>query len=348
MDSFLAKFPVDHWRPRFGPIVHKHYSDVHQNSKKTGMMIMEPGCPKKFNVIMQKDDPCANIGSMEINLKAHCMTLVGSTGLEYVQHKGTGDSDVKDFTTGDHASAYDLTCRCHKLRSFQIGLTKNGDLTNKNKNETDIRHAWIKTLGMPDCGDEVHEEMANFLCHLIAYQPPYPERFGGAFSTGRAVGAIPRSARTNGGAIAKIVNSYGNPSSSSTGSHSVRSPIQLPPQTPTVEERVSAIQMGPSASASSNMPWLDNVAIPHQAAIGASTQAQSDSPPRAAVATTKASLTNVMGEMVRVAPEMATSLIYYQHSGSVHIQMENGTKYVRPPEEAIKDLVQLTKGGEFQ
>ena len=60
MDSFLAKFPVDHWRPRTGQIVHKHYSDVHQNSKKTGMMIMEPGCPKKFNVIMQMDDPCAN------------------------------------------------------------------------------------------------------------------------------------------------------------------------------------------------------------------------------------------------------------------------------------------------
>jgi hypothetical protein len=268
MDRYLASFSVSHWRSRHGSIVHRSYSDVQQTSKRIGMMIMEPGTPKKFNVILHKDDPFANIDSIENMLKAHFMVCVGSTGLEYIQHKGHKDSDVKDFSTGDHASPWDLIVRCHKLRSFKVGLTKNGDLTGR-KNETDLRHAWIMTLGMPNCGNEIHEEMANFLCHLIAMQPPYPERFGGTFSTGRPIAAIPRSA-TRQPFIANIVNSY--PSSSSTGSHSVRSPIRLPPETrTTVEERVIALEMARSASASSNMPRLDNVAIPHQAAIGAST-----------------------------------------------------------------------------
>jgi hypothetical protein len=60
----------------------------------------------------------------------------------------------------------------------------NGDLT-RNNNETGLRHAWIKPIGVPYATRELQEEMANMLCSLVGYIPPFPEALGGLQAIGR-------------------------------------------------------------------------------------------------------------------------------------------------------------------
>lgn len=141
-DMYLSSFPPSHWR--FEVVKNKPYHDVVQDTKRSGMMVLEPGLAPKFNLTMDMDDPKANIGATHVALQNHFMLAIGSSGKELTKptEKET-NLDVKDR---DHASQYDIIFRTVMLRTFTMGLTKQGDLTRK-KNETGLRHAWIKALG---------------------------------------------------------------------------------------------------------------------------------------------------------------------------------------------------------
>ena len=185
MATFLSSFPASHWRPRVGAVIKMSYPRFPQLDKQAGIMVTEPG-GVKFNIILNMDDPVANIEVMHARLRNHFMLgprpwTIGSSGNEITHNSGKG--------TGDHASQWDIIFRTAKLRTFKMGLTKHGDLT-LSKAETGIRHAWIAMHGWGNPTEEEKQEMANFLCHLIGFQPPYPKSFGGALPTPAIGGGI--------------------------------------------------------------------------------------------------------------------------------------------------------------
>ena len=171
MATFLSSFPASHWRPRVGAVIKMSYPRFPQLDKQAGIMVTEPG-GVKFNIILNMDDPVANIEVMHARLRNHFMLAIGSSGNEITHNSGEG--------TGDHG--FQWIFRTAKLRTFKMGLAKHGDLTHS-KAETGIRHAWIAMHGWSNPTEEEKQEMANFLCHLIGFQPPYPNSFGGALPT---------------------------------------------------------------------------------------------------------------------------------------------------------------------
>ena len=80
----------------------------------------------QFNVIMHRQDPMANIDAILLALKGHILLLKGNNGEDYIiQTTKDTNPDVKP---GDHASQKDIIFRTPKLRTYKLGLTKNGDL----------------------------------------------------------------------------------------------------------------------------------------------------------------------------------------------------------------------------
>ena len=128
MAKYLSSFPASHWRPGNGELLETSYAHFHQLEKVAGIMILDINEHSvQFNVIMDWRDPKANIDAMYVALKGHLMLLNGSDGQDciYQTTKDTNDQVKK----GDHASQWDIKFRTGKLRTFKLGLTKNGDLS---------------------------------------------------------------------------------------------------------------------------------------------------------------------------------------------------------------------------
>jgi hypothetical protein len=311
VDRYLASFPASHWRPIAGKILRQPYTILTREGKKVGMLVREPTGTGKVNLIMHKDDPLGSIYSIQALLKGHPIVCRGATGLEVMQHVGYKNEAVKD-KTGDHASPFNIVFRTVKLHSYTIGFTKNGDLTNT-KGETGLRHAWIETLGMPDCGSEILEEMVNLLCLLVGHEPPYPDQLGGKIKLyvpaqrWGSIGAVP-------GQLA--LGTYNRQLRTFTRNHDY-------PSTPAEFHRQPLV---PSDSAT---------------AVGTAT------------ATFAAELTDrLVGAAKRVQESVATLVIktatFYQDSGMVHVETRGGARYVKSAEQTIEDLEQVATAEEIR
>ena len=173
MQDFLTSFPASHWRPWDGPILHQSYKTLDQADKRLHRMVHDPAKTGNFNIIISADDPMADIKLMLGSLVSHCM----------LAKNGLGNPIYSEAAKppGDHASPYNIIFRTLKLRSFEMGLTKFGDVSRSGQDTYRVRHAWIRPWGMCDTSvtREVVEEMANMLCHILGFMPAYPEQFGG-------------------------------------------------------------------------------------------------------------------------------------------------------------------------
>ena len=181
MQNYLAAFDASHWRQPHGKVMYKAYKDLHRDRKKVGMMVMEPHPHAeghwKFNIIMHKDDPRADIHVMEKRLLQHCMLCVGGSEKRLIIQFNKEEHKCH----GDHASGVNVVFRTYKLRTYEMGLSKWQDETNKGNDTYGLRHAWIsfKSWLNDMHNEEMEQEMANMLCHLTGYMPPYTEAFGG-------------------------------------------------------------------------------------------------------------------------------------------------------------------------
>lgn len=125
MRKYLASFEDSHWRPACGSLIHTSYVAFPQGQKQVGMMILDYS---QFNIIMDMNDPKANIEAMHTALRRHIMLCRDSDEHEII-YQTNKDKNPK-VLKGEHASQWDILFRTVKLHSFKMGLTKNGDLSN--------------------------------------------------------------------------------------------------------------------------------------------------------------------------------------------------------------------------
>ena len=170
MATFLSGIPASHWRPRVGAIIIKKYGYLLRCEKQAGVMVTDDS-GVKFNIILDSGDEAADILVLHRRLLQHFMLCPGSSGREMLHIS-------EKATEGDHASPWDIIFRTAGLHTYKMGLTKNEDMT-RSKQDTGIRHAWIQVFGWV-ANQEEKQEMANLLCHLVGFQPAYPQSFGGA------------------------------------------------------------------------------------------------------------------------------------------------------------------------
>jgi len=91
MANYLAEIPPSHWREADGEVRYENYQNIHRWRKQdqitervfSGLMVMEnngegKNLSTKFNIVMDANDPLADIEVLEANLNAHIIQCVGS------------------------------------------------------------------------------------------------------------------------------------------------------------------------------------------------------------------------------------------------------------------------------
>ena len=118
MAKYVASFPPSHWRLAHGTVtttvVVGPYKKVHQDTKQAGMMVFEPHAQYpssnwKFNVVMKRQDPKANIEAIAAALHINPLLAIGSCGRQLTFNT--------QKTKGNHASEYDVIFRTMKMRT---------------------------------------------------------------------------------------------------------------------------------------------------------------------------------------------------------------------------------------
>ena len=218
MGEYLHGIPAHHWRPgrkvENGPF-HKLHNRDH---RLVGMMVYESRASSlwKFNVVMAADDDLANLDKIEEGLREYPMLATGSSERVLI-HK-------PQKPEGNHATNHTLRFRTWKCRSCTIGLTMHGDLT-RSGNDRGIRHVYIQN-DMNTTNESLAQEMANLLCHLVLYTPPYPDAFGGLdYHKGHRQHLVCSPSPSSPGALP----SAPRPSSSSGSRGAAPEPVQIPP-----------------------------------------------------------------------------------------------------------------------
>ena len=171
MGEYLHGIPVHHWRPG-RKVENGAFHKLHNRDQRlVGMMVYESRASSlwKFNVVMAADDDLANLDKIEEGLRDYPMLATGSSQRVLI-HKF-------QKLEGNHATDHTLKFRTWKCRSCTIGLTMHGDLT-RSGNDRGLRHAYIQN-DMNTTNKSLAHEMANLLCHLVLYTPPFPDAFGG-------------------------------------------------------------------------------------------------------------------------------------------------------------------------
>ena len=225
MGEYLHGIPGQCWRPgrevENGPFHKLHNRD----ERKEGMMVYESRESSsdsesslwKFNIVMAADDPLANLDKIEEVLRGYPMLATGSSQRVLI-HKF-------EKLAGNHATDHTLKFRTWKCRSSTIGLTKHKDLT-RSGNDRGIRHVYIEN-NMNTTNESLAQEMANLLCHLVLYTPPFPDAFGGLdFHKGHRVQHLVRSPRPS---TPGALPSAPRPPSSSGSRGAAPEPVQIPP-----------------------------------------------------------------------------------------------------------------------
>ena len=245
MGRYLHGIPADQWRPG-RTVEYGAFHKLHSRDKRlVGMMVYESmnGFLWKFNIIMAADDELANIEKIEEKLRDYPMLAIGSSQRVAI-HKF-------QKPTGNHASDYNLQFRTWKCRSCAIGLTMHGDLT-RSGNERGLRHAYIQSL-MNTTNPSLAQEMANLLCHLVLYTPPYPKAFGGLECHKGHMQHLVRSPSPS--SPAALPSAPRPPSSSgSRGAAPVSEPVQIPSTSIAPQVRQPLPPQPPSWAAASQPP----------------------------------------------------------------------------------------------
>ena len=225
MGEYLHSIPDNHWRHgrevKYGAFRTSHNRDERQD----GMMVYESrestsdsaSSLWKFNIVMAADDELANLEKIAEVLRGYPMLATGSSQRVLI-HKF-------QKLEGNHATDHTLKFRTWKCRSSTIGLTMHGDLT-RSGNDRGIRHVYIQN-DMNTTNESLAQEMANLLCHLVLYTPPFPDALGGLdYHKGHGVQHLVRSPRPSSpGALP----SAPSPPSSSGSRGAAPEPVQIPP-----------------------------------------------------------------------------------------------------------------------
>lgn len=170
----------------------------------------------KFNIVMAAGDEFANLDKIEEVLRGYPMLATGSSQRVLI-HKFQKPK-------GNHASDHTLKFRTWKCRSCTIGLTMHGDLT-RSGNDRGIRHVYIQN-DMNTTNESLAQEMANLLCHLVLYTPPFPDAFGGLdYHKGHRQHLVRSPSPSSPGALP----SAPRPPSSSGSRGAAPEPVQIPP-----------------------------------------------------------------------------------------------------------------------
>ena len=212
MGEYLNGIPAHQWR-HGRKVEYGKFHKLHQRDKrKAGMMVYESRESGlwKFNIVMAADDNLANLDKIEEVLRDHPMLALGSSEKVLI-HKA-------QKLEGNHATNHTLRFRNWKCRSCTMGLTMHGDLT-RSGNDRGLRHVYIQN-DMNTTNRSLAHEMANLLCHLVLYTPPFPDAFGGldyhkvSSPSPSSTGALPSAPR---------------PPSSSGSRGAAPEPVQIPP-----------------------------------------------------------------------------------------------------------------------
>ena len=177
MGEYLHSIPDNHWRHGREVKYGAFQKSRNRDERQEGMMVYESrestsdseSSLWKFNIVMAADDDLANLDKIEEGLRDYPMLATGSSQRVLI-HKFQKPE-------GGHATDHTLRFRTWKCRSCTIGLTMHGDLT-RSGNDRGIRHVYIQN-DMNTTNESLAQEMANLLCHLVLYTPPFPDAFGG-------------------------------------------------------------------------------------------------------------------------------------------------------------------------
>ena len=218
MGGYLHGIPDHHWRAG-RKVENGAFHKLHNRDQRVvGMMVYESRGESlwKFNIIMAADDELANLEKIEEKLRGYPMLATGSSQRVLI-HKFQKPK-------GNHASDHTLKFRTWKCRSCTIGLTMHGDLT-RTGNDRGLRHAYIQN-DMNTTNKSLAHEMANLLCHLVLYTPPYPDAFGGLdYHKGHRQHLVRSPSPSSPGALP----SAPSPPSSSGSRGAAPEPVQIPP-----------------------------------------------------------------------------------------------------------------------